>query len=157
MRVISLYCSEDSVKFLQENKKIKGDFFMNKFDKNNYRFIDLAETDYTQFSQLELDKMIEDTKEVLAMTKGKIKMTPMNLGLISGLLGVREGAFVKINALTGAKWKKGNATKDECKLVKKVCTTARLYYIFKVVINLVSKKEGEQDLYNPTLVQKIEK
>ena len=43
-----------------------------KFDKNNYRFIDLAETDHTQFSQLELDKMIEDTKEVLEMTKKEL-------------------------------------------------------------------------------------
>ena len=126
-----------------------------KFDKNNYRFIDLAETDHTQFSQLELDKMIEDTKEVLEMTKKDRKKTPMNLGLAGGLLAVRDGQFIKINALTGAKWKKGKATKDECKLLKKVFSTARLYYIFKVVIILVSKKEAEQDLFNPTLVQKI--
>ena len=126
-----------------------------KFDKKNYRFIDLAETDHTQFSQLELDKMIEDTKEALAMTKGKVKMTPMNLGLAGGLLAVRDGQFEKINALTGAKWKKGNATKDECKLLKKVFSTARLYYIFKVVIVLVSKKDAEMDKLNPTLVQKI--
>ena len=126
-----------------------------KFDKNNYRFIDLAETDHTQFSQLELDKMIEDTKEVLEMTKKDRKKTPMNLGLAGGLLAVRDGQFIKINALTGAKWKKGKATKDECKLLKKVFSTARLYYIFKVVIVLASKKEAEQDLFNPTLVQKI--
>lgn len=129
---------------------------MKTFDKNNYRFIDLSETDHTQFSQLELDKMIADTKEVLAMTKGKVKMTPMNLGLAGGLLGVRDGAFIKINALTGAKWKQGNATKDECKLVKSVFFTARLYYIFKVVLALISKNNGEQDQLNPTLVQKIE-
>lgn len=129
---------------------------MKTFDKNNYRFIDLSETDHTQFSQLELDKMIADTKEVLAMTKGKIKMTPMNLGLAGGLLGVRDGAFVKINALTGTKWNKGNATKDECKLVKSVFFTARLYYVFKVVLALISKNEGEQDQFNPTLLQKIE-
>ncbi len=129
---------------------------MKKFDKNNYRFIDLSETDHTQFSQLELDKMIEDTKEVLGMTKGSIKKTPMNLGLIGGLLAARGGQFIKINALTGAKWKKGNASKEECKLAKKVFSTARLYYIFKVVIVLISQKEGSQDLLNPTLVQKIE-
>lgn len=126
-----------------------------KFNKENYRFIDLAKTDHTQFSQLELDQMIADTKEVLGMTKGKMKMTPMNLGLAGGLLGVRDGQFIKINALTGAKWKKGNATKEECKLLKKVFSTARLYYIFKVVIVLISKKDSELDLYNPTLVQKI--
>ncbi len=128
---------------------------MRKFDKSNYRFIDLSETDHTQFSQLELDKMIEDTKEVLALTKGKIKMTPMNLGLAGGLLGVRDGEFVKINALTGAKWKKGNATKDECKLLKKVFKTARLYYAFKVIIVLISKENGSLDQINPTLVQKL--
>ncbi len=126
-----------------------------KFDKNNYRFIDLSKTDHTQFSQLELDKMIEDTKEVLKMTKGAVKKTPMNLGLAGGLLAARDGQFIKINALSGAKWKKGNATKDECKLLKKVFSTARLYYIFKVVILLVSKKDAETDLLNPTLVQKI--
>lgn len=126
-----------------------------KFDKSNYKFIDLSETDFTQFSQIELDKMIEDTKEVLAMTKGKVKMTPMNLGLAGGLLAVRNGQFIKINALTGAKWKKGDATKDECRLLKKVFSSARLYYIFKVIIVLISQKDGVQDLLNPTLVQKI--
>ena len=79
----------------------------------------------------------------------------MNLGLAGGLLGVREGQFIKINAITGAKWNKGNATKEECKLLKKVFSTARLYYIFKVVIVLASQKEGAQDLFKPTLVQKI--
>lgn len=130
---------------------------MKKFDKNNYKFIDLSETDHTQFSQIELDKMVEDTKEVLAMTKGKITMTPMNLGLIGGVLGVRGGQFVRINALTGAKWKKGEASKDEQKLAKKVFFTARLYYIFRVVIALIAQKEGSADQLNPTLVQKIEK
>ena len=126
-----------------------------KFNKDNYRFIDLAETDHTQFSQIELDQMIADTKEVLAETKGKMKMTPMNLGLAGGLLAVKGGQFIKINALTGAKWKKGDTTKEERKLLKKVFSTARLYYIFKVVIVLISKKDAVQDLFNPTLVQKI--
>ncbi len=128
---------------------------MKNFVKEDYRFIDLSETDHTQFSQLELDKMIEDTKEVLAMTKGKMKKTPMNLALAGGLIGVRGGEFKGINALTGAKWKKGETTKDERKLLKKVFSTARLYYVFKVVIVLISKKEGELDNLNPTLVQKI--
>jgi hypothetical protein len=128
---------------------------MKKFDKNNYKFIDLSETDHTQFSQLELDRMIADTVEVLNMTKGKITMSPMNLGLIGGILGVRGGQFIRINALTGAKWKKGNASKDEQKLAKKVFSTARLYYIFRVVIALISQKNGEADQLNPTLVQKI--
>lgn len=128
---------------------------MKKFNKENYKFIDLSETDYTQFSQVELDKMIEDTKEVLGLTKKKMKMTPMNLGLVGGLLGVKGGQFIKINALTGAKWKKGNTTKEERKLIKRVFTTARLYYLFKVVIVLISKNSSEQDLLNPTLIQKI--
>ena len=126
-----------------------------KFNKENYRFIDLSKTDYTQFSQIELDQMIADTKEVLEMTKGQVKSTPMNLGLAGGLLGVREGQFIKVNALTGAKWKKGNATKEECNLLKKVFSTARIYYIFKVVIVLISQKQSDMDLLNPTLVQKI--
>ena len=126
-----------------------------KFNKENYRFIDLSKTDHTQFSQLELDQMIADTTEVLTETKGKVKMSPMNLGLAGGLLAARDGQFVKINALSGAKWKKGKASKAECKLLKKVFFTARLYYIFKVIIVLISKKDAEQDLFNPTLVQKI--
>ena len=126
-----------------------------KFNKENYRFIDLSETDHTQFSQLELDQMIADTTEVLALTKGKVKMTPMNLGLAGGLLAARDGQFIKINALSGAKWEKGNASKDECKLLKKVFSTARLYYTFKIFIVLTSQKDAEQDLFNPTLVQKI--
>lgn len=128
---------------------------MKKFNKENYKFVDLSETDYTQFSQVELYKMIEDTKEVLKLTKKKMKMTPMNLGLVGGLLGVKGGQFIKINALTGAKWKKGNTTKEERKLIKRVFTTARLYYLFKVVIVLISKNSSEQDLLNPTLIQKI--
>ncbi len=128
---------------------------MKKFNKENYKFVDLSETDYTLFSQVELDKMIEDTKEVLGLTKKKMKMTPMNLGLVGGLLGVKGGQFIKINALTGAKWKKGNTTKEERKLIKRVFTTARLYYLFKVVIVLISKNSSEQDLLNPTLIQKI--
>lgn len=128
---------------------------MKKFDKNNYRFIDLSKTDIAQFSQLELDNMIADTKEVLSMTKIKVTKTPMNIALANGLIGVRGGEFKKINALTGAKWKKGNTTKQERKLLKKVFLTARLYYIFKIVIVLVAKKEASLDLVNPTLVQKI--
>ena len=126
-----------------------------KFNKENYRFIDLSQTDFTQFSQIELDKMIADTIEVLQMTKGKVKSSPMNLGLAGGLLAVRGGQFEKINAFS-AKWKKGDATKEECKLLKKVFSTAQLYYAFKVIIVLVSKEDSSQDLFAPTLVQKIE-
>lgn len=126
-----------------------------KFDKNNYKFIDLSETDHTQFSQIELDKMIEDTIEVLNSTKGTMKQTPMNLGLVGGLLAVRGGRFIKINALSGAKWEKGSVSKEEEKLCKKVFSTARLYYLFKIFIVLASKNEGSQDLLNPTLVQKV--
>lgn len=126
---------------------------MSKFNKNDYRFIDLSETDHTQFSQIELDKMIATTKEVLAKTKLSITKTPMNLSLVGGLLAVRDGEFIRINALTGAKWKKGKTTKEERKLIKRVFSTAKLYYTFKVVIALI-KKDGEQDLLNPVLAQK---
>ena len=125
-----------------------------KFNKDDYKFIDLTQTDFNTFSEIELDKLVEDTIEVLNMTKGKIKKTPMNLGLVAGLLAVRGGEFKKINALTGAKWKKGNASKKEQKLCKKVFFTARLYYMFKVVIVLISKKESGLDSLNPTLAQK---
>ncbi len=126
------------------------------FDKKNYNFIDLSETDINQFSQLEIDKMVEETKEVLQMTKGQVKKSIMNLGLAGGLLHAKGGQFVKINAFTGAKWKKGNTTKEEQKMLNKVFTTARFYYLFKVVIVLISKNESQQDTINPTLVQKIE-
>lgn len=129
---------------------------MKKFDKDNYRFINLSETDYTQFSVLELDDRIATTKEILSMTKGKIKQTPMNIALVAGLLGVRGGEFKSINIL-GAKWKAGNTTKEERKLVKKVFFTAKFYYLFKVVITLISKKESQFDELNPTLAEKIGK
>ncbi len=125
------------------------------FDKNNYNFIDLTKTDFNDFSELELDKLIEDTKEVLSMTKGKVTKSPMNIGLAGGLLAVRGGEFKSINALTGAKWTKGNTSKEEQKLLKKVFSTGRLYYLFKVVIVLIAQKDGQQDLLNPTLAQKI--
>ena len=129
---------------------------MKKFDKNNYKFIDLSETDISQFSQIEIDNMIADTVEVLKMTKGSVTKTPMNLGLIGGVLGARGGQFVSVNFLTGAKWKKGDATKEEQKLAKKVFFTARIYYAFKVIITLIAQKNNEgRDLLNPTLVQKI--
>lgn len=127
---------------------------MKNFNKNDYRFIDLSETDCNQFSELELDDMLADTKEVLSVTKGKLKLTPMNIGLVSGLLAMRGGEFIKVN-IFGAKWKKGNTAKEERKLIEKVFSTARLYYLFKLFIVLISKGDGEQDLLNPTLAQKI--
>lgn len=129
---------------------------MKKFNKNDYRFIDLSETDYNQFSELELDDMLADTKEVLSATKGKIKSTPMNIGLVAGLLALRGGEFTEVG-LFGAKWEKGDTTKEERKLIKKAFSTAKLYYLFKVFIVLLSKGEGEKDLFNPTLAQKIKK
>lgn len=127
---------------------------MKKFNKNDYRFIDFSKTDYNEFSELELDDMVADTKEVLSMTKGKIKSTPMNIGLVSGLLDMRGGEFIKVN-IFGSKWKKGNTTKEERKLIEKVFSTAKLYYLFKVFIVLLSKGEAEQDIFNSTLAQKI--
>ena len=127
---------------------------MKKFDKNDYNFIDLSETDISQFSQIELDKMLADTKELLNITKGGVKNTPMNISPVSGLLAARGGEFKKINAITGAKWKKGNTTKEERKLINKVFNTGRLYYTFKIVINLVKQQAGEWDILKPTLAQK---
>lgn len=127
---------------------------MKKFDKSNYNFIDLSKTDYTTFSALEQDQLLEDTQELLKCTKGKVTKTPMNLALVGGYLIMRGGQFKKVN-IFGAKWKKGNTTKQERKLIKKVFKTAQFYYLFKVVILLISKQGSRQDLLNPTVVKKI--
>lgn len=127
---------------------------MKKFDKNNYKFIDLSKTDYTAFSAFEQDQLLMDTQEVLKCTKGKMSKTPMNLALVAGYLAMRGGEFKKVNAF-GSKWKKGNTTKEERKLVKKVLTTAQFYYIFKIVIILITKQDNNKDILNPTVVQKI--
>ena len=127
---------------------------MKQFDKKNYKFIDLSQTDYTTFSGIEQDQLLKDTQEVLQCTKGKMSKTPMNVALVAGYLAMRGGEFKKVNAI-GAKWKKGNTTKEEQKLIKKVLSTARFYYLFKVVTVVISKQDNNQDLLNPTVVQKI--
>ena len=80
------------------------------FNKNDYKFIDLTETAFEDFTAVELDRYIADTIEVLGMTKGKMTKSIMNLSLASGLLAVRGGEFIRINAFV-AKYKKGNVSK----------------------------------------------
>lgn len=126
---------------------------MAKFNKNDYNFIDLSETDHTEMTAVELDKCIADTMEVLKMTKRKISSSIMNLSLVSGLLGVRGGEFVKINVFS-AKYNKGNCTKEELKVIKSVINTAKWYYRLKVIIILIAQKQGEMDEVTPLLANK---
>lgn len=123
-----------------------------KFNKNDYKFIDLTETAFEDFSAVELDRYIADTMEVLGMTKGKMTKTMMNLSLAAGLLTVRGGEFVRINAFV-AKYNKGNLSKEELKVVKKVMSTAKWYYRLKVILALISQNNSFDEI-KPMLAEK---
>ncbi len=126
---------------------------MAKINPDNYTFIDLTKTDYTQFTAAELDRYAADTTAVLSATGKKLKKTPMNVGLTAGLLAIRGGEFIKVMPIA-AKYKKGNANKNELKVIKRAMNTARLYYLFKNILAMVMKKENDPDLLNPHIAVK---
>ncbi len=123
------------------------------FNRTDYQFFDLTQIDHTEMSEEELTVLLNDTKEALSLTKDKTKNTPLSLQLAGGILAARGGEFIRINAFTGAKWKKGNTTKEEQALLKKVFSKARGYYFLRMFIALLGQ-HGEQQILNPTLVKK---
>ena len=86
------------------------------------------------------------------MSKGKMTKTMMNLSLAAGLLAVRGGEFVRINAFV-AKYNKGNLSKEELKVVKKVMSTAKWYYRLKVILALISQNNSFDEI-KPMLAEK---
>ncbi len=124
-----------------------------KINLDEYEFIDLTKTDASTFSDSELADLAETTLDILKATKGKIKKTPMNGGLVAGYLAVNGGELVRVNGLS-AKWKKGNCSKEARKVIKKTLSSAKIYYLFKSVLSSVMKKENGYELLNPTLAKK---
>ncbi len=127
--------------------------FGKKINLEEYEFIDLSKTDVNDFSDTELEDLSETTLEVLSATKGKIKKTPMNIGLLGGYLAVHGGEFVSVNGLS-AKWKKGNCSKPACKIIKKALSSAKKYYLFKNLLSAALKKENGYELLAPHLAKK---
>lgn len=132
---------------------------MAKFNINDYEFIDISERSESKVENLsanELEEMVKATLEVLAATKGKFKRVPANLCLASGVLGVRGGEFKKIVPIK-VTYKKGNVSKSEHKLIKKVFNTARLYYLINNVISIAADKGIGTDGIYPYLARRKEK
>lgn len=132
---------------------------MAKFNLKDYEFINVSEgsdNNVENLSANELEEMVEDTIAVLKATKGNLKKTPTNLCLAAGILGVRGGEFIKIVPIK-ATFKKGNASKDELKLLKKVFNTARLYYLINNIIKMAADKDVQCDGIYPHLARKKDK
>ena len=129
---------------------------MAKFNIDNYEFINISEgteNNVENLSANELEEMVADTLDVLKATKGKLKKTPTNLCLVAGILGVRGGEFIKIAPIK-VTFKKGDATKDEMKIIKKVFTTGRIYYLINNIIKTAADKDIPVDGIYPHLARK---
>jgi len=127
-----------------------------KFDINNYEFINVSEDSESNLENLsanEIEEMVEATMEVLAATKGKMKRTPTNLCLVAGVLGVRGGEFKKI-APIHVSFKKGNTSKEEMKIINKVFTTGRIYYLIRNIISVAADNQIGTDGIYPYLARR---
>ncbi len=68
---------------------------------------------------------------------------------------MRGGGFEKV-APVKANYKKGEATKEEIKLIKAAFFTARIYYIINNLIKIEADKDFETDGICPYLAKKKE-
>jgi hypothetical protein len=118
-----------------------------------YDLIDLAQTDLSLLTEEELEVYITDTKTVLSAYKRKLTKANLVLALAAGLVDARGGDFDKVTLFV-AKYKKGNITKDEKKLVKRAIKTFRFYLVFKVIIVLISQNGGGIKEFSPLLAKK---
>lgn len=131
---------------------------MAKFDINNYEFINISEgaeneTSLANLSANEIEEMVEATLEVLKATGGKFKKVPTNLCLVAGVLGVRGGEFKKIAPIK-VTYKKGDTTKEELKVINKVFTTGRIYYLVRNVIAFAADNQIGADGIYPYLAKR---
>ena len=126
---------------------------MAKLNLDAYNFIDLSQTDFSLLTDEELAVYIKDTSAVLDAYKKKATKAKMIFGLAAGLLAMRGGELTKVT-LFSKKYKKGNATKQELKLVKRVIKTLRIYLVFKVVIALVGNQQAGMQLLAPHAARK---
>lgn len=131
---------------------------MAKFDINNYEFINISEgaeneTSLEKLSANEIEEMVEATLEVLKATGGKFKKVPTNLCLAAGVLGVRGGEFKKIAPIK-VTFKKGETSKDELKIINKVFTTGRIYYLVRNIIAVAADNQIGTDGIYPYLARR---
>ena len=126
---------------------------MAKLNLDAYKFIDLTKTDFSLLTDEELEVYAKDTVAVLKAYKGKITKANFLFGLTAGLLAIRGGELTKVTLIV-KKYKKGSASKEELKLVKKVISTYRKYLAFKIVINLISNQATGLDLIAPHVAKK---
>ena len=131
---------------------------MAKFDINNYEFINISEgaeneSSLEKLSTNEIEEMVEATLEVLKATGAKLKKVPTNLCLASGILGVRGGEFKKIAPIK-VTYKKGETSKEELKIINKVFTTGRIYYLIRNVVSFAAEKQIGTDGIYPYLAKK---
>lgn len=121
---------------------------MAKLNLDAYDFIDLTKTDFSLLTDEELEVYAKDTATVIGAYKKSVKKAQFLFGLAAGLLAIRGGELTKVT-LFAKKVKKGTASKDELKLVKKVISTFRKYLAFKIVINLIANKATGMELLAP--------
>lgn len=126
---------------------------MAKFNLDAYKFIDMTQTDFSLMTDEELEVYVKDTVTVLEAFKKKMTKANFIFGLAAGLLAVRGGELTKVT-LFSTKYKKGEATKDELKLVKRVIKTFKKYLVFKIIINLISNSAGGIDLIAPHVAKR---
>ena len=131
---------------------------MAKFDINNYEFINVSEgaeneTALANLSANEVEEMVEATLEVLTATGSKFKRVPTNLCLAAGVLGVRGGEFKKIAPIK-VTFNKGETSKDELKVINKVFTTARIYYLVRNVVAFAADNQIGTDGIYPYLAKR---
>ena len=131
---------------------------MAKFDINNYEFINISEgaeneTSLANLSANEIEEMVEATMEVLAATKGSFKRVPTNLCLAAGVLGVRGGEFKKIAPIK-VTYNKGETGKEELKVINKVFTTGRIYYLIRNIVAFAADNQIGMDGIYPYLAKR---
>ena len=128
---------------------------MAKINVNDYEFINISEgteNNVENLSANEIEEMIEATVEVLKGSN-KLKRVPTNLCLVSGLLGVRGGEFKKISPIK-VSFKKGDVSKAELKVINKVFTLGRIYYLMRNIGLNVAGKQLETDGIYPYLARR---
>lgn len=126
---------------------------MAKLKLEAYNFINLSETDFSLLTDEELLLYLKDTADVIGAYKKKVTKAKFLFGLAAGLLAMRGGELTKVT-LFSKKYKKGDATKQDLKLVKRVIKTFRIYLVFKIVIALISNQQAGMELLAPHAARK---
>lgn len=126
---------------------------MAKLKSENYEFIDLSKTDFSLLTDEELMVYIKDTTDVLKAYKKKATKAKILFELAAGLLAVHGGELTKVT-LFSKKYKAGDASKQEIKLIKRVIKTFRTYLVFKVFIALIDNQQAGMEMLAPHVAKK---